>query len=382
MKILRILTGTHAGIQAHLTPGRYRIGKADDTDICITDWDDDEVAVELDEAGVIRAMRVASQDERAGDAQDSDEPVTLIPDFVPFLFGTTALCFGTEDAQWPPDIQLLASMYNGDTGARTADAGSDRPPSGASDKHVRRTHRVLRAVCASTMIVALLTAAGTFVYVRWQRADSPAPGTLGTTERVQQLSDALRDARLVDLRPQRHGDTIVVDGMVSNSAEDVAARAIFARTGANVARQYDVAQTDVANIEDSLGIDGLRVAYAGSGVFNISGTVPSLTQFREGLNRLQADLDSNVKRIDVDVSEAPTEIATTVYTAMLAVGDTRYVQTQDGVKHLFPAASHEPDATPRSMRESVTPPHARALDHPTDETLLQPVTGDQHVPKP
>ena len=116
MKILRILTGIHAGIQARLTPGRYRIGKADDTDICITDWDDDEVLVELDERGVISARRA--------NAADGDPSVVMIPDFVPFPFGTTVLCFGAEDADWPPDIQLLASMYNGAGSAGEAQAGT------------------------------------------------------------------------------------------------------------------------------------------------------------------------------------------------------------------------------------------------------------------
>ncbi|HEY4350001.1 MAG TPA: hypothetical protein VGN31_02175 [Paraburkholderia sp.] len=364
MKILRILTGTHAGIQARLTPGRYRIGKADDTDICITDWDDDEVAVELDEAGVVRAMRLGGSHERVDDtrapATGDDPSVVLIPDFVPFPFGTTVLCFGTEDARWPPDIQLLANMYgaSGTTRASTAD-GTGAVPA-LPGMHAGRTRRVLRAICASAMAAALLTLAGTLGYGRFSRPSQAGPVAQGSAALARQLEAALHTARLADLHAQPHGDTIVIEGMVANAAEDVAARAIFLRMGSAVARQYDVAQTDVANIEDSLGTDGLHVAYSGDGIFMVSGIVPSLTQFREGLNRLRADLDSNVKRIDVDVNEAPTTLAMTVYTAMLAVGDTRYVQTQDGVKHLFPTAMREAGDTSHALRESVIPLNAHA----------------------
>jgi type III secretion protein D len=361
MKILRILTGTHAGIQARLTPGRYRIGKADDTDICITDWDDDEVAVELDDAGVVRAMRLGGSHDTADDARAGDDPsVVLIPDFVPFPFGTTVLCFGTEDAQWPPDIQLLASMYGASGTTRTSIADGADAVLALAGTHVSRTRRVLRSICASAMAVALLTLAGTLVYGRFGHRAPTAPVGHGSAELARQLDGALHTAQLTDLHAQPHGDSIVVDGMVANAAEDVAARAIFLRMGSTVARQYDVAQTDVANIEDSLGIDGLHVAYSGGGAFTVSGVVPSLTQFRDGLNRLRADLDSNVKRIDIDVTEAPTTLAMTVYTAMLAVGDTRYVQTQDGVKHLFPTAMREGSDTGHALHESVIPLNAHA----------------------
>ncbi|MCA3931849.1 FHA domain-containing protein [Burkholderia sp.] len=38
MKLLRILTGHHAGAQVHLEPGAYRVGADDDADIQLTDW--------------------------------------------------------------------------------------------------------------------------------------------------------------------------------------------------------------------------------------------------------------------------------------------------------------------------------------------------------
>ncbi|WP_412025863.1 HrpD5 family protein [Burkholderia cepacia] len=351
MKTLRILTGTHAGIQARLTPGRYRIGKEDDTDICITDWDDDEIVIELDDAGTIRAQRMS---ETPAPTNDVDAPgagpiVVLIPDFVPFPFGITVLCFGNDDATWPPDIELLASMYNGEQATR-APGHTDSGPAGPN-----RTRRTVRVIGAGAMIVAFLTVGATLVYARLRQPSADATGPRTAAGLARQINAALHTANLTDLRAQDHGGTVVVDGMVSTAADDVAARTLLARLGGNVARAYDVAQSDVASIHDSLGIDGLHVSYAGGGVFSISGPVPSLTQFRDGLNRLRADLDGNVKRIDIDVTEAPPTIPAMVYTTMMAVGDTRYVQTPDGVKHLFPTAPTDLGDTANVMRESVTP---------------------------
>ncbi|RQR49507.1 type III secretion system protein [Burkholderia sp. Bp9140] len=351
MKILRILTGTHAGIQARLTPGRYRIGKDDDTDICITDWDDAEIVIDIDDAGIVRSQRMPETPASANDADapDAGPVVVLIPDFVPFPFGVTVLCFGNEDAAWPPDIQLLASMYNGDA----ATAASRRTASGPVVPNPAR--RAVRVISAGAMLVAFLTAGATLVYARLWPPSPGATGPRSAAALAQQINAALRDAKMADLHAQDHGATVVVDGVVPTSADDVAVRTLLARLGGDVARAYDVAQSDVASIQDSLGIDGLRVSYAGGGIFSINGAVPSLTQFRDGLNRLRADLDGNVRRIDIDVTEAPPAIPSMVYTSMLAVGDTRYVQTPDGVKHVFPGAPPDLDASANVLRESVTP---------------------------
>src|SRR6201999_1426345 len=91
----------------------------------------------------------------------------------------------------------------------------------------------------------------------------------------------------------------------------------------DIARQYDVAHADVASIEESIGIDGVHVRYAGDGVFEIAGVTPSIPRIEAALNRLRADLNANVRRLDVDVTEAPAASAVR-YSAMLDVGGPRY----------------------------------------------------------
>lgn len=372
MKILRILTGTHAGIQARLTPGRYRIGKADDTDICITDWDDHEVVVEMDDAGVVRVSRFTDTVADGTATDDTDPVVILVPDFVPFPFGTTVLCFGTEDAQWPPDIQLLASMYNGgnDQDATAQTNADDATAPGATRPPGRL--RLLRTLCIASMAGAALVIVGSLGSGLVRQPHAATGATLGKTDLstlseheiaalAARLDAALRQAHLGDLHAHQQGRAIVVDGMALNASEDIAARAILERVGRDsIARRYDVAQADVASMSDSLGMDSVHVAYAGDGVFSLSGSVPSLTPFHDQLERLRTDLDGNVRRIDVDVTEVPTSIPMNQYTEMISVGDTRYVQTADGVKHLFPATAAPLSGNVRTLHESITPLGAQA----------------------
>lgn len=57
MKLLRILTGVHAGAQLRLSPAGYRLGADDDADIRISDWSGADLLLTLDEAGIVRARR-------------------------------------------------------------------------------------------------------------------------------------------------------------------------------------------------------------------------------------------------------------------------------------------------------------------------------------
>jgi type III secretion protein D len=106
-------------------------------------------------------------------------------------------------------------------------------------------------------------------------------------------------------------------------------------------REYDVAQQDVDNIQQSLAGTGAAVSYAGHGVFRVSGNVQSMATFRTLIAGVRADLDGNVKRIDVDVKEAQAPVPDVEYTAVIATGALRYIETPDGTKHLFSSSKDE-----------------------------------------
>lgn len=327
MKQLRILTGAHSGAQVKLIPGAYRLGADDGADLCITDWTEASIRIELDEAGVTRWSAA-----HASAAPADDSTVTLVPDLVPIPFGEIVLCIGPEDAPWPADVDLLRMLWV-------------KPEhKSALAREQWRNPRAIGIALAGGMIAALLVVGATLFGSKPRDAQAmPNPAALAT-----QIDTALRAAGLGDLQAIAHGNAVIVKGMVATAAEDVAARAAFARVSPDqdkILRQYDVAETDRRNLEDALAIDGAHVKYRGAGVFEVDGMVSSMSQFDTALARVKRDLDSNIKHIEVAVREAPAPMGSAGdYTALIAIGDVRYVETPDGVKHVYsglPAASND-----------------------------------------
>jgi type III secretion protein D len=328
MKSFRILTGTHAGIQSSISPGEQSIGSGEDTDICITDWSGPDVIVQLDDAGTLSVR--ATEETPPSYHGVGIEPV-LVPDFVPFRFGDIVVCFGADDAPWPSDLELLASMYN----------GTPKPaPAVASSLVIGARHHTRAAALTATMLLALCLGVGALLSSRASQASSVAYAPLSPQMLTNNLNSALQDAGLHGLHASLEGNSVTVSGMAQDAAQDIATRTLLDRMAdPRIARRYDVATTDATNLADALGIDGLHVSYQGDGTFRVTGTVPSMTQFKDSLNRVRPDLDTNIKRIESSVTEAPSMIGTIAYSEMMDVGGVRYVETPDGIKHLLTTAS-------------------------------------------
>lgn len=354
MKTLRILTGIHAGIQVRLEPGRYRIGPDDDTDVCITDWDDDEGIIELDESGIVRVSRGDGGPRAADGAEASDgldTSVVLIPDLVPFPFGNTVLCFCADDVPWPPDIELLASIYRDNPPDE-----AESPASGEATSPAPRGSRGLRAVAGVLALGGALLAASALL--GWPRAAAHPAAAPSPAQLAAQVNAALAAAHLPALHAVPSGNLVEVDGFVANAAQDVAARGVLMKfDDGGVVRHYDVEQSDIASVEESLANDGVHVAWSSPGTLSVTGEVPSLASFRTRLEQIQADLDSNVQRIDVDVVQAADAVPSAAYTEMVAAGDTQYVETPDGVKHLFDGDAPGTDG-PARLQETIEPHRA------------------------
>lgn len=122
MKLLRILTGVHAGAELRLSAGAHRIGADDDADIRISDWRGPDLVLTVDDSGVVSARSVTPEpatvaaEELAlsadgGEAADTsrtqadssaaadasaapDTSTVLLVDYVPMQFGDTVICIG------------------------------------------------------------------------------------------------------------------------------------------------------------------------------------------------------------------------------------------------------------------------------------------------
>lgn len=339
MKALRVLTGTHAGAQIRLTAGTYRLGADADADICLSDWQVETLEVTLGEEGVTRL--------RLGGAEE-----VLLADFVAVPYGDVVFCVGPDEAEWPRDLDLLAGLWKTaepEVAAVEVSADAVSAEEAATETEtVEGMHAQLAAPQASrrkamrTAGVALVCTAlvvgvlATGVMLAGSQSTEAAMVRFDSTTLSKQVTEALHRAGLVDLTASPRGNKVVVSGMVATGDESEAARRVMddLAKGRSL-REYDVAQQAVDNIQQSLGDIGARVDYKGHGVFRISGTVTSMRKFQQLLANVKPDLDSNVKRLDVDVKETRTPVPSIRYAAVVSVGNLHYIETPDGTKHLL-----------------------------------------------
>ncbi|MCM2494346.1 type III secretion protein [Burkholderia glumae] len=364
MKLLRILTGTHAGAQLQLAPGAHRIGTDDAADIRLTDWRGADLWLTVSDAGVVSAQAVASPTGAVdpGAASGPLEQILLV-DFVPMQFEGTILCVGDEHGVWPSDYELLSTLL----AAKPAAKGSP----------LRRRYLGIAAACfcvgAVIVTVSVLSTA--------QMSRAALPPNAG--DHARRVTEALAAAHIDGLNAHAVGDTVVVTGMLGSSADDTAVRQLLNRLAiTQVARQYDVAPEVARSIEDSLGVPGARVQYGGAGRFVIKGSVGNKNALDAAIARIRADLDPNVKDVVADVSESSGGANASdglAYSEMLSADGVQYAQTPDGVKHIY--ASDLPEASGAAAAGTAQGPraaHGSGADHGVGAPASVAANGAPH----
>ncbi|WP_321816634.1 MULTISPECIES: secretion protein SctD [unclassified Paraburkholderia] len=342
-RILRVLTGVHAGAQMRLTPGVYRMSAAGDADVCVSDWSGDALVLTLDEQGVMHL-----------DAGNSD--TVLLADLVAVPNGDIVFCIGAEDAAWPSDLDLLSGLWktqqlvDEDRAQATThdlpDALATQDAHGLHGEQMakRMSWRTAAIALTGTVAIGVLATTGAMLAGSQpsEAADQPGAHVDAKTLAVE-LDAALHREGLHDLHASADRSVLSVRGFVDDANANAKARRIIDALAHGAARRdYDVVQQDVDQIQQSLAGTGAQVSYAGAGVFRVSGTVASMTAFQDRIASVRADLDSNVARLDVDVKEARLPAANVEYTEVVATGGLRYIETPDGTKHLLdgPADGH------------------------------------------
>lgn len=344
MKALRVLTGTHAGAQVQFMSGTYRIGGTEDADICISDWTVDDVMLAVGEDGVAR-LRSTNGDE------------VLVADFVAVPFGDVVFCVGPDAVAWPRDVDLLAGLWktaeptaepdnSEDMPAHGAQAESDASRVSAESTAQAASHKVTWRTAAvaltCTAAIGVLAAAGA-MFAGAQSSEA-ASVKFNPDSMAAEVDGALHRAGLADLYATPRKDGVVVRGIVPLADDGAKAQRIMnALAPGKVRREYDVAQQDVEDIQQSLAGTGVRVSYSGHGVFQVSGSVQSMPAFRTLIAKVRADLDANTKRIDIDVKEVKIPAPDVDFTEVVATGGLRYIETPDGTKHLFSSSKDEAD---------------------------------------
>ncbi|RZF23812.1 secretion protein [Paraburkholderia sp. UYCP14C] len=342
-KLLRILTGVHAGAELRLSAGAHRIGTDDDADIRISDWCGDDVSLVVDSCGVVsaRRMAVAKGDAAVNESSDSaqgatlasrtdDEPgAVILLDFVPMQFGETVVCIGLDDAAWPSDLELLSTLLVKPEETRRAAERS-------------RRRRMAGIVSACAMLGAVLVIGSMRLTTAVSRAALPRDAG----DLAQRVNLELEAAHMKELHAQVRGSTVTVSGMVATAAEDTQLRKMLMRISPDrIVRHYDIAQNDLGNMADSLAMQGLKVVYAGRGAFEISGRVVNPHDVESAVARMRHDLSDNVKDVRLRVAQAEDALTPApTFSFLMSSDDVRYGQTPDGVKHIYTSQEDAPAA--------------------------------------
>jgi type III secretion protein D len=349
MKALRVLTGVHAGAQVQLAAGTWRIAGDESADVCISDWAVEDLELCIGEDGVTRLR-----------SHNGDE--VLVADFVAVPFGDVVFCVGPDDAEWPRDLDLLSGLWK--TAEPEVEA-SGKPVESAGDASNENIEGAMLAADAVPLHATAQASAPGFApasrRMTWRTAAvalacTAAIGGLATTgvmlagtqpseaanmhfdsdTLAKEVDGELHREGLADLHAVARRNSVAVNGIVSTAGDGAKAqRIIDGLAPGKVQKDYDVAQEDVDNIQQSLAGTGAAVSYSGHGVFKVSGHVQSMATFQTLIAGVRADLDDNVRRVDIDVKESPTPTPDTEYTEVVATGGLRYVETPDGTKHLF-----------------------------------------------
>jgi type III secretion protein D len=332
MKLLRILTGVHAGGQLHLGAGAHRIGPDDDADIRISDWSGADVLLTVDETGVVSAQRLLPEQAASeGEPPAIDAGVVLLIDFVPMRFDDTVLCVGASDALWPSDLDLLSTLLV-------------KPQQARHEAERSRRRKLVGAVLGCTMLGAVIVIGSVLITTVVSRAALPR----NAGDLAQRVNIALAQAHMNELHARPQGVNVIVSGMVPTAEDDANVRkALMQLSSTAIRRQYDIARNDASDIEDALGMQGVHVAYAGHGAFDITGKVANPADVEAAVSRIRHDLSTNVKQLRIEITQsndaAPPPPA---FSELMSSDDVRYAETPDGVKHIY--VDPEPAPSPAS----------------------------------
>ncbi|MPV67775.1 secretion protein [Burkholderia sp. BE17] len=315
MKLLRILTGVHAGAQLQLAPGTHRIGSDDGADIRLTDWHAADLFLHVTD-DVVRAQFVEPEASKATPAADSPDAVLFV-DLVPKQFNGTVLCVGPDATAWPSDFELLSILIL---------RRETRP---VWNRRYARTATACIAVGSIILAVVAITSS--------QTSRAAPPPNVGF--RAQRITGALAAAHIDGLQARPVGNTVVVTGIVARATDATAVRTLLASISTSgIVSRYDVAQQVSRSIEESLGIPGAQVEYSGGGRFVVKGLAGSREALEAAVARIRSDLDPNVTEVTVVATESAAETAAknpTSYAEMVSADDVQYAQTPDGVKHIY-----------------------------------------------
>ncbi len=326
MKILRILTGNHAGARLVLSEGTWRVQRLDPA--CEV-WQVDEISL-VDWHGEPLVLRVRPTGCVSLDLKGAEHPW---PDFEVRRFGDVVLCIGEDHAIWPSDASLLSNLPS-----LSPVVASASVPIGST--HSMAPQLLLRNVLLVAVVGMLLLPMVLAVFgpKHIQAAQNPQTDTRAVTF-MTKVKQALRAEKLHGLDVRVEQGRLRVEGLVSDIAEDALARKTlqpFDRMG--VVWAWQTASQLGDTMTTALNEPGVQVRHLGGGNFVAQGSAERPDDVRAKASKLKNDFANNVRSLEVHVQSKAS--AQPKVSAILETGGLSYVVRPDGsksfVSHAFP----------------------------------------------
>lgn len=319
MKVLRILTGTHAGARLALTEGTWHVQRLDPAN---ESWKPDEINL-MDWHGEPLCLRVGPTGCVCLDAQEAEYPWS---DFDVRRFGDVVLCVGEDSAIWPSDATLIANLTSPTlllTAVATESLNSARRM--AAQLVVRNVFVFSVAVIFLLPMVLLVLGPKNIQAAPNAQNDARAATFMAN------VKQALHTENLQGLHVRVAQGRVWVEGLVNDAAEDAIARKTlqpFDRLWVVSAWQTATQVSDT--MTSALHEHGVQVRHAGGGHFVVEGSTDRPEELRSKAIKLKNDFSSNVLSLEVRVQTKAS--AQPKVSAMLETAGLHYVVRSDGSK--------------------------------------------------
>ena len=302
-KLLRILSGRHAGGSLQLGIGEHTIGVDADNDIVITDWTAPTLVVKV-VAGVAAA-----------------EAASGLAELRPVRFGDVVVCIGPAEGIWPSDLELLAQLFEPPALLASPAAGVRYPRKSTA-----------YALCGGVAAVIAFCLVAVIVQARPQLPLQAASSIASASRNVQQAIDR---AGVRGLQVRNDASVISIDGMVDTPEQShIALSAISALSlSIDIRPRFAVVEELVESIRSSVGLPQAQITHLGSGVFSFHVESADPDGTRAAISRVAADLAPSVQRIDLVVTQLKTSHRNINVTSSFSDGDMSIVQTKNGAKY-------------------------------------------------
>lgn len=319
MKVLRILTGTHAGARLALAEGAWRVQRLDPTS---ESWQADEISL-MDWHGEPLNLRVGPTGCAFLDDKGVEHPW---PDFDVRRFGDVVLCVGEDNAIWPSDTTMLTSLP---LSTHEVSAFVAVPTHGMRSMAPQLLLRNLLVVAVAGMLLLPMVFV-VFGPKSIEAAQPPQTDARAATF-VTKVKHALHAEKLQGLDVRVEQGRLFVEGVVNDATEDALARKTlqpFDRV--LVVSAWQTASQLGDTMTTALNEPGVQVRHVGGGHFVVEGSAEYPDGVRMKTNKLKNDFPNHVRSLEVRVQTKVS--AQPKVSAMLDAGGLHYVVRPDGSK--------------------------------------------------